>query len=84
MAKSDLSMKWSKRENDFLVDWTGHTYDEDNKLTREGGTKRDGAVLCHYFTDTLGCLGTTLIEELEERGYDLTTLKFSISKKASK
>lgn len=84
MAKPDLSVKWSKKEKDFLVDWTGHTYDEDNELVREGGTKKDGGLLWDHFDFTKGCLGTSLLEELEQRGYDLTTLKFSVSKKKSK
>lgn len=44
--------------------------------------RRDNAVILSAFGITLNSLGKTLKQELEERGYDLTTLKFSISKKA--
>lgn len=81
MAKRDLWAYWSKRERDIMFNWTGFTYDDDDNIVRKGGTKRDGRVLHDFFSHVKGSLGTTFIEELEKRGYDITTLKFSISKK---
>lgn len=50
---------------------------------RGGGTteRSDGRILCNAFEEVHVHLGRSLAEELEVRGYDLTTLKFSIQKK---
>ncbi|MBF8177700.1 hypothetical protein [Herminiimonas contaminans] len=48
-----------------------------------GATKRDSHVLFHFFYHVaLPESGTNLVKELEARGYDITTLKFSIMKKS--
>ncbi len=39
-------------------------------------------MLSNRLTGTPGEIGKSVIEELEERGYDITTLKFSISLKS--
>lgn len=72
-----LRSHWSKKERDFVVEFPN---------------KPDGHLL-NYYLYTLkpppsplrpGETTMTLAEELEARGYDLTTLKFSIKKKESK
>ena len=45
-----------------------------------GADSSDGRILCNYFENTVRH-GSTLLRELEERGYDITTLKFSIEMK---
>lgn len=42
--------------------------------------KRDINLLMNHFYITPTLLGTTLLDELKSRGYDLSTLKFSIDK----
>lgn len=53
--------------------------------------KRDSKLLSHYFETRwpdlfakplFSKMEPSLLEELEARGYDITTLKFSINKKA--
>jgi len=71
-----LSARWSKRERDLLISYPskpdGHLLY--NMLTmkrcRLDGTQPNGITYDKAFT-----------EELEERGYDITTLKFSIERK---
>jgi hypothetical protein len=74
-----LRARWSKRERDILYSYPRHG--------------SEGAILHHHFSilrdpelrvaDYYRPAGKTLIEELEARGYDITTLKFSIKLKAS-
>lgn len=45
------------------------------------GMSRDTRLLSNAFECTKQLSGKTLREELVERGYDITTLKFSIQKK---
>jgi hypothetical protein len=48
----------------------------------EGASKRDGALLQCYFNPSRPATGTTsLLKDLEARGYDLSTLVFSVMKK---
>lgn len=74
-----LSVKWSKRENDHTVSYP---------------RRCDGALMNYIMGDTFiwggidgkdkGWLNYNrfnLLEELEKRGYDLTTLKISIKLK---
>jgi len=49
----------------------------------ELGMKRDSRLLSMAFENTEMFDGKTLRKLLEERGYDITTFKFSILKKAS-
>lgn len=44
------------------------------------GMGRDARVLSHFFEDVKYIDGRSLREELEYRGYDITTFKFSIMK----
>lgn len=77
-----LEVYWGVLKGDPTPDIVYHRGD--------GCPKPDGHLLCHAF----GCkresydwqtrkpiLAPSLLEELEARGYDLTTLKFTIKKK---
>ena len=78
-----LSIKWSKREKDFIINYP---------------RRCDGALISHVIlSDRLGyCLPSNehkyprnfiienLVKELESRGYDITTLKFSVDLKENK
>lgn len=71
----EIRIDWSKRENDLVFSWGG-----------EGATKATAGYLQgqlsykHY--DCNGRLTEpSIIEELEARGYDITTLHISIKKK---
>ncbi len=71
-AKSgELKMAWGKsagENSDHHFAWGGG-----------GASKSDANLLsCFFFNTKLG--DKTLIEELKDRGYDLTTIKFSIQK----
>lgn len=80
MTSDTLKIKWSKKEKDFLIYYP---------------SRPDGALIQHYILGDIlqwGGINNTnkgrfnyesfnLKEELERRGYDLTTLKFEISKK---
>ena len=48
-----------------------------------GADKTDGRILSEALEDLRNCFGRSLRDELEYRGYDLTTLKFSIQQKKS-
>lgn len=64
MTKKKLRVSWSKREQDLMFHFP----------TR----KCDGALLYHALNTTEVHQGRSLVEELEARGYDISTLKFSI------
>lgn len=71
-----LKVVWSKRERDLLISYPSKP---DGHLVHNVlNCKR-----CH--PDMKGLFGVTwepsFIDELEARGYDLTTLKFSIKRK---
>ena len=81
------------KDGELLVYWGKLPHDAPDIIyAREGdaGMKRDGAAL-HYY---LGCkrpdpqvtpifskMLPSMLEDLEARGYDITTLRFSIMKK---
>ncbi|MEP3668225.1 MAG: hypothetical protein ABJN42_15985 [Roseibium sp.] len=46
-----------------------------------GAARADAAMASHYFEGIRDVDGKTFKQELEERGYDITTLKFSIQQK---
>ena len=46
----------------------------------ESGMSRDSRMLSAFFEWLKGYDGLTLRQELERRGYDITTLKFSVMK----
>lgn len=74
--KPDLTVKWSKRENALMYN----------------GSKQTGGMTAYIFETKIVHDKTvlsdsshrelTFIKELEDRGYDITTLKFSIYKKS--
>jgi hypothetical protein len=83
MTRPDQRVRWSKKERSLLYGWE-----------RE---KPTSILLAHFFEGiTMGDAysvglrhraprpedNRTLAQELEARGYDLTTLRFSIRKKA--
>ena len=65
-----LKMGWSKREQDVMYAWGG-----------DGADKSDASLLHAVLTVPLKYFDKTFQEELIERGYDITTVKFSIQKK---
>lgn len=69
MNKDKLTMKWSKKEKDILVSYPD---------------KRDGHLLVYYLASAIydykGQPEPSLIDELKDRGYDITTIKFSIER----
>lgn len=64
-----LTAKWSKKDNDIVFDYA---------------SKIDGRLLYHAFCIVKITDDKNLTDELESRGYDITTLRFSISKKQEK
>lgn len=63
----DHFVRWSKREKSLLY--------------RFERCKSTSMLLAHFFEGILDSNGHTLARELERRGYDLTTFRFTISKK---
>lgn len=66
----ELKATWSRREEDINFDWGG-----------SGAGKPDGHMLYGAICCVVLVGGKTLMQELEARGYDLTTLRFSIRQK---
>jgi hypothetical protein len=64
--ENTLSVRWSKRERDFLYYFPS--------------SKSDGGYLHSRFQHDKDYNGKTLAEELRDRGYDVKTLRFSIMK----
>lgn len=66
-----LYIKWSKRENDLVYEYPNKT---------------DARLLHRYMAlpilNSDNTYGPSLFDELDRRGFDLTTLKFSIARKA--
>jgi hypothetical protein len=60
-----LYVKWSRREK-------AHVYG--------GVSKQSGGMLAHFFEGIAWPDDKNLVRELEARGYDITTLRFSIRK----
>lgn len=72
--KPDLSLRWSRRENDVLGEF------------RDPACRQDMSLMFLHLHSERPCYGKnevipSFLAELEARGYDMTTLKFSISKK---
>ncbi len=66
----ELIAGWNARERDVGFAWGG-----------AGASKADGSLLYSFLAYLKGLHGKTFVEELEARGYDLTTLRFSIRQK---
>jgi hypothetical protein len=82
----DLSVRWSKREKALLYHWESdkptsgllcHFFEGVKYGDTWSGLTRLGITRQHPSDER------TLAQELDARGYDLTTLKFSISKKST-
>lgn len=65
----ELRMAWGKREGDLVV------------CGGDGICRADGNLLATALAMTPIAGGRTLRGQLEERGYDITTLRFSIRRK---
>lgn len=70
-TKPELRVEWRKRDTD------GHR----DPALRYFGQKQTGGLLAYAFESMLLHGDKTLVKELEERGYDITTLRFSVRKK---
>lgn len=68
--KNSLWLLWSKKHKDIMYKWPNH--------------KNDAIMLDTYFNYLKFHQCDTLLKELEKRGYDLTTIRFSIRKKENK
>lgn len=70
MSRKDTTLYafWSKKEKDIMYCYPG--------------SKSDGHLLNKFFSPSFGG-GADLIDELERRGYDPTTFRFSIKKKGA-
>lgn len=66
----EIKIGWNRREQDVGYAWGG-----------DGASKADGNLMMGVFGLTPMFTGKTLTAELEARGYDLTTLRFSIQRK---
>lgn len=71
-AQADLRVAWRKRNED------GHR----EPALYYVGPKPTGGLLAYVFEMMPVHGGKTLAQELNDRGYDLTTLRFSVRKKA--
>lgn len=67
---NQLKAGWSKSQNDVMYAWG------------DGVSKSDAHLLHNFLTILQGFGAKTFLKELESRGYDIKTLKFSIEKKA--
>lgn len=67
----ELKARWSARERDVVMEWGA-----------AGADKSDGSWLNSWLSYHKGFDGT-MLKELEARGYDLTTLRFSIRRKST-
>jgi hypothetical protein len=84
MRDGELKMYWGKEPHDspdIILAWQGDS-------TMRGDTRLLHYYMCSQKPDVFSKqpfanMKPSLLEELEARGYDLTTLKFSIMKKAA-
>lgn len=65
----ELKARWSKRERDVLMEWGG-----------AGADSSDGSWLNSWLSYHKGFDGTFL-NELEARGYDMSTLRITVKRK---
>ena len=77
--KSGLTVIWAHEpgdSNELTYCWRNSDEDAGAGVT----TSRDTAILMDHFERHKGMFGRTLKEELIERGYDISTFKFTIEK----
>lgn len=79
-----IRLGWSSREQDIVFAWGGGN----GEFKYGGSTKSDAGLIMYMLQTKYGPLVNkatgdhpTFLEELEARGYDLSTLKISIEKK---
>ena len=78
-SKSGLTVTWSHEpgeENELTYFWRNSDADFEAGIT----CRRDIGILMPHFEQHKGLFGRTLKDELIERGYDISTLKFTIDK----
>ncbi|QOC57973.1 hypothetical protein phiK7B1_118 [Pseudomonas phage phiK7B1] len=78
-GKSELTVLWAHEpgeDNQLTYFWRNS---DDNAGTATS-TRRDTGILMDHFERDKGRFGRTLKEELEYRGYDISTFKFTIEK----
>ena len=83
------------KDGQLLVYWGKLPHDEPDVIYSwqgDSSMKRDNALLCYHFGSRrpdpiakpmYSKMDPSLLEELERRGYDITTLRFSIMKKTA-
>ncbi len=75
LKDGELRVYWGKLPHDspdVVFSWQG-----------DRSMKRDTALLCYLFSERELGTSRSLLEELEDRGYDITTLRFSVMKKSA-
>lgn len=79
MKQNKLRYRWSKRERDFMIHYPRKC---DGHLLH-GFFTCDATYYLNDFGNKLikNLIGKHFLEELDKRGYDLTTLKFEITLK---
>jgi hypothetical protein len=73
----------SPKSGQIVVGWATEKHSDPGLVYCRLGDRlmsRDTNMLGNFFETQLGLHGRTLIEELKERGYDLSTFRFSIQK----
>lgn len=68
-----IKLCWSKKKQDIEIAWGG-----------SGADKSDAGFVISTLTSYYGLFNKTFLEEMESRGYDIKTIKFSIEKTKDK
>lgn len=76
-----LSARWSRKRAYGVDPVTGLRGDLEYNWG-DGCSKSDGGLLHDTFSHAKNVLGSTFVDEITARGYDITTLRFSIRKSA--
>lgn len=66
----ELKASWSKKEHDIIFEWGG-----------AGADKSDGSWLNTWLAYHKG-FDDTFLNELDKRGFDITTLRISVKRKS--
>lgn len=64
----NVDVRWKRRDGALSYHW-------------EAGSKPTAMFVADCFENIRTYTGKTLVQELQDRGYDVTTLRFSIKKK---
>lgn len=79
-TKSSLTVIWAHEageENELTYFWRNSEAHND---AGSSSGRRDTPILMEHFEKLTGMFGRTLKDELIERGYDISTFKFTIEK----